>query len=263
MSISEARQQSLLAGCNSLELKVFEFVPIQEPWPAEQINRHMQAGGRSSTEYRRVRAALGGLKDRGLIRETKRDIFQREQIKIRELRDAVADVVTPPKLGDLIDIKAIRSMAVPYVPPASQREIAVEFEKDFNATIGGVLSKDAQRQMHLDKSAPAPITETKPEPVVKEVVTMNAIAKTVPTQQTAADMALDAISEITQELDTINSDFDAQLVKLNTAFNARMNTLRERMEVVALEVEELRDHENKAFEKFRAFKALMTTLSDD
>lgn len=51
--------------------------------------------------------------------------------------------------------------------------------------------------------------------------------------------------------------------KLTEEFGARMNTLRDKLETSMLEVEELRDHENKALEKFRAFKALMTTLSDD
>jgi hypothetical protein len=243
MAISEARQQQLLAGCNSLEAKLFEFVPIQEVWSAEQINRQMQTAGKSGAEHKRVRAALGGLKDRGLIKEVKRDCFQREPVKIRELRDPVPAEVSKPKLGDFMDAKALRKIAVPYVPPKPVAEIA-------ESMIG--ISDESMGKAVTEKPAPkAAELNTKPEPV-KEQAPMNAIAKNAPAEQTAADIALEALNEISQEMETLNNEF-----------GSRMNALRERMTMVALEVEELRDHENKALGKFRAFKALMTTLSDD
>jgi hypothetical protein len=267
MSISETRQASLLAGCNSLEAKVFEFVPIQESWAADQINRHMQSSGKTSAEYKRVRAALGGLKDRGLIKEVKRDVFQREQVKIRELREPVIEVAQPPKLGDFVDMKALRRIAVPYVPPApAPEELAAEFEKDFGMKIGGVLSKDFMHKAEQSAIKAEPVKavepELKPEPVAVKEVPMNAIVKTN-AEPTAANVALEALSEVSQEMDTLNDEFGARMNKLTEEFGARLNTLRERMETAVLEVEELRDAENKALEKFRAFKMLMNTLSDD
>lgn len=261
MAISEARQQQLLAGCNSLEAKLFEFVPIQEVWSAEQINRQMQTAGKSGAEHKRVRAALGGLKDRGLIKEVKRDAFQREPVKIRELREAVSDIVTPPKLGDFMDAKALRKIAVPYVPPKPVLEIAesmigisdesMSILRD--SAMGRPVSVESVEKAIAEKSTQN-AAQIKPEPiVVKETVEMNAIAKTAADNApTAADIALDALNELSQEMETLNNEF-----------GARMNALRERMSMVALEVEELRDHETKALGKFRAFKALMTTLSDD
>ncbi len=254
MSISETRQASLLAGCNSLEAKVFEFVPIQESWAADQINRHMQSSGKTSAEYKRVRAALGGLKDRGLIKEVKRDVFQREQVKIRELREPVIEIATPPKLGDFVDKSALRRIAVPYVPPApTKEELLVEFEKDF----GPIVPEPEQPPRAVEKIKTIPVSK----PVVKEVP-MNAIVKTN-AEPTAANVALEALTEMAQEMDTLNDEFGSRMNKLVDEFGARMNTLRERIEVVQLEVEELRDAENKALEKFRAFKMLMNTLSDD
>lgn len=263
MSISETRQASLLAGCNSLEAKVFEFVPIQESWAADQINRHMQSSGKTSAEYKRVRAALGGLKDRGLIKEVKRDVFQREQVKIRELREPAIEIATPPKLGDFVDKKALRRIAVPYVPPApTKEELLVEFEKDFGSVIpekdfGPVVPEPEQAPLAVEKIKTIPVSK----PVVKEVP-MNAIVKTN-AEPTAANVALEALTEMAQEMDTLNDEFGSRMNKLVDEFGARMNTLRERIEVVQLEVEELRDAENKALEKFRAFKMLMNTLSDD
>lgn len=258
MSITEARQQQLLAGCNSLEAKVFEFVPILEAWPADQINRHIQASGKTSAEYKRVRASLGGLKDRGLIREVKRDTFQREAIKIRELRDAVPAEVSKPKLGDFMDAKALRKIAVPYTPPESivpfaEAAVAMGVEalgelRDEAIYGGGVKAESIAAAMDALNKENAKI---KPEPV-KEVAPMNAIANVETQEQTAAGVALEAMHEISQEMETLTNEF-----------GSRMNALRERLEVVALEVEELRDHETKSLAKFRAFKALMTTLSDD
>ena len=269
MAISEARQQQLLAGCNSLEAKLFEFVPIQEIWSAEQINRQMQTAGKSGAEHKRVRAALGGLKDRGLIKEVKRDCFQREPVKIRELREAVSDIVTPPKLGDFMDAKALRKIAVPYVPPKPVLEIAESIAgiSDESMSVlrdsamGRPVSVEAVEKAVAEKSTKA--AQIKPETVVKETVEMNAIAKTVPAQQSAADLALEVVSSLSQEMDTLNDEFGSRMNKLTEEFGARLNTLRDKLETSMLEVEELRDHENKALEKFRAFKALMTTLSDD
>lgn len=259
MAISEARQQQLLAGCNSLEAKLFEFVPIQEVWSAEQINRQMQTAGKSGAEHKRVRAALGGLKDRGLIKEVKRDAFQREPVKIRELREAVSDIVTPPKLGDFMDAKALRKIAVPYVPPKPVLEIAesmigisdesMSILRD--SAMGRPVSVESVEKAIAEKSTQN-AAQIKPETVVKEPVQMNAIAKAVPAEQTAADLALEVIGEITQEMD-----------KLTDEYGARMNKLRERMEVVALEVEELRDAERKQMAKYHTFKALIQTLSGD
>lgn len=255
MSISETRQASLLAGCNSLEAKVFEFVPIQESWAADQINRHMQSSGKTSAEYKRVRAALGGLKDRGLIKEVKRDIFQREQVKIRELREPVIEVATPPKLGDFVDRNALRRIAVPYVPPVEEvEEEPVEITPVFVA-----VPEPEQAPVAVEKIKTIPVSKL----VVKEEVPMNAIAKTTPAQQSAADLALEVVSSLSQEMDTLNDEFGSRMNKMTEEFGARMNVLRDKLETSMLEVEELRDHENKALEKFRAFKMLMTTLSDD
>ena len=270
MAISEARQQQLLAGCNSLEAKLFEFVPIQEIWSAEQINRQMQTAGKSGAEHKRVRAALGGLKDRGLIKEVKRDCFQREAVKIRELREAVSDIVTPPKLGDFMDAKALRKIAVPYVPPKPVLEIAESIAgiSDESMSVlrdsamGRPVSVESVEKAIAEKSTQK-AAQIKPETVVKETVEMNAIAKTVPAQQSAADLALEVVSSLSQEMDTLNDEFGSRMNKLTEEFGSRMNVLRDKLETSMLEVEELRDHENKALEKFRAFKALMTTLSDD
>lgn len=255
MSISETRQASLLAGCNSLEAKVFEFVPIQESWAADQINRHMQSSGKTSAEYKRVRAALGGLKDRGLIKEVKRDVFQREQVKIRELREPVIEIATPPKLGDFVDKNALRRIAVPYVPPVEVvEEEPVEITPVFEA-----VPEPEQAPVSVEKIKTIPVSK----PVVEEEVPMNAIAKNAPDQQTAADLALEVVSTLSQEMDTLNDEFGSRMNKLTEEFGARMNTLRDKLETSMLEIEELRDHEVKALVKFRAFKALMTTLSDD
>lgn len=107
--------------------------------------------------------------------------------------------------------------------------------------------------------------QIKPEPkpvVVKEEAPMNAIAKTEQTQS-AADLALEVVGSLSLEMETLNDEFGSRMNKLTEEFGARMNTLRDKLETSMLEVEELRDHEVKALGKFRAFKALMTTLSDD
>lgn len=75
--MKEVRQQQMLQSCTGLARKVFEFVPIQEAWSAQQINTAMRTGTNSAADHRAVRACLGDMKDQGIIREPKLGYFQR------------------------------------------------------------------------------------------------------------------------------------------------------------------------------------------
>lgn len=77
MSLSESRLQSLLDGVNSMSRKVYEFVPIQEAWNIQQINAAIVSKSSMRVDYKTIRACVGDLKDRGIIRGTSQGYFQR------------------------------------------------------------------------------------------------------------------------------------------------------------------------------------------
>jgi len=81
--MNEARQQQLLAGNTSLAKKVFEFVPIQEPWTVAAINSAIRNVGGTTTSHYAIRGCLGDMKDQGLIRETSTGHFQRVSVTLK------------------------------------------------------------------------------------------------------------------------------------------------------------------------------------
>ncbi len=81
--MNETRQQQLLQGHTALAKKVYEFVPIQEAWPASAINTALRTNGQTAAHHVAVRACLGDLKDQGLIKEVKPGIFQRLEVTVK------------------------------------------------------------------------------------------------------------------------------------------------------------------------------------
>lgn len=248
MSITHERQRSLLNGCNSLEKKVFNQVPIQEPWTAEQISRHLHAAGQTSAEYVRVRAALGGLKDRGLIREVRRDVFQREVVKFRELRDAVGSIVKEPprvpRLGDQFDLKAMRA------EHAEDAAYQAELE-----------SLNGLPEINLDRSGPAKVkvaaVDPAPAPQAAPITAVQSVVKTKEVKEiTVSD------SKAVNSLDLL-SGIAAELLELGTDLATRLKKVSERLDEVALAIEGDREQNAKLAEQIKTFKTFMKAMADE
>ena len=77
MTISAARHTELLSAQSAIARKVFDVVPIQEAWTAQQIGGALQQQTRSSLHFRTLEGCLNTLKEAGLIEEPRRAYFRR------------------------------------------------------------------------------------------------------------------------------------------------------------------------------------------
>lgn len=278
MALTEARQQQLLNGCNSLERKIFDHVPIQEPWDAKEINRVFHAAG-NSAEHHRLRAALGGLKDKGLVREMKRDHFQRTDVKIRELREPIErERPAIPKLGDGIDVNMLRRAVVNHPATDSRIDdakpsrlsvaVAVSTNTDHlieraqtdakNSQITEVAEAVAVIEQTVEKAketqgevqmAQAQAVASVEENTVDPIVQLAALADTALKISLASKNKLQQLSSLAVQ---IAEETDDQLLALG-----------EKIEELAQMLEEQKQVDAKQMKKFRQWKALMHSLSED
>jgi hypothetical protein len=77
MALSIARQRVLLSSQTAVAKKVFELVPIQEAWTAQEIQGALQRATRSSMDFRLLGGCLNTLKEAGLVAEPKPGHFER------------------------------------------------------------------------------------------------------------------------------------------------------------------------------------------
>ncbi|KVT86284.1 hypothetical protein WT25_11055 [Burkholderia territorii] len=82
MRMTPQRQKQLLEGQTQQARNLFEFIPIQDTWPANRISAEMKSKKGSAYDFKTVVACLGALKDAGLIRE-QRGNFQRVEVRER------------------------------------------------------------------------------------------------------------------------------------------------------------------------------------
>lgn len=89
--MSPTKQKALLQGLNGVARKVYDVVPVNEPWTLGLIIAELQRKG-VSLEYRVAQGCLRNLVGQGLVIESE-DQFQRREIKARPTLKAVE---TPP-----------------------------------------------------------------------------------------------------------------------------------------------------------------------
>jgi hypothetical protein len=78
--MKESRQRQLLEGQSSVARKVFECVPIQEPWTENDIVKAMRAAG-STIASHAVRGCLLDMVDVGLIKFPSTGYYQRVPVQ--------------------------------------------------------------------------------------------------------------------------------------------------------------------------------------
>ncbi|MEX6663183.1 hypothetical protein [Pseudomonas sp. W2-17] len=160
MAFTDSRIQQLLAGQSSTARKIFEHVPIQEPWSAHEIHCAVLTANATSVAVHAVRRALGELKDAGIIREPVGSKFQRDAVttKLRiekPMSKPANETVVPLKKPDVQALDALVGLSAEVINLADDigarlkglalriEEVAlsVEVERDTNAEALGKLKQ--------------------------------------------------------------------------------------------------------------------------
>lgn len=76
--------------------KLFEFVPIQDAWPANKIIGEMIRSGLPRIDFKTVEGCMNRLKDAGLVKEPERGTFQRIAPREREAPKLQLQVCAAP-----------------------------------------------------------------------------------------------------------------------------------------------------------------------
>lgn len=116
MSMSCLRHTELLSGQSMIAKKIFEVVPIQEAWPANQIHGALQQVTRSTIDYTILKGCLNTLKAAGLVREARSGCFQRLLPKdppfpITQNTPTVHNMVTVHNIDDHRPIAAVELLS--------------------------------------------------------------------------------------------------------------------------------------------------------
>lgn len=106
--ISQAKFKSACNSLTAVARKVFDAVPISEPWSMQSIATEIRRAG-SSVDFRIVGGCLNTLVDAGLIKEVSQGCFQREEVKpipekvIEEEPEVATKLAVPQKQKSPMD----------------------------------------------------------------------------------------------------------------------------------------------------------------
>lgn len=162
--MTPAKYQSALNAQSAIAKKVLEMVPIQDAWSRSEIASHLRRVTKSSPDVAVLDGCLVRLKDAGLIRERQTGLYQRVEVREREVLHVAIETKTEPKgvTGALakspIDIlsglaERARSLATSVVVLASDIETAALTIEQGNAESNANLDKLRQLQALLKSLA--------------------------------------------------------------------------------------------------------------
>jgi hypothetical protein len=118
-----------LDGMSAICIKLFDHVPIQEAWTANQITTAMRRQAGTSPDLKTVTGCLNSLKEAGLVKETERGLFR--QVVPRETPAPIGEhiaslpkvpITASPSFTGTLTTTAIAERPEPLWTPALARE---------------------------------------------------------------------------------------------------------------------------------------------
>ena len=82
--MTPAKRDQLMQGQTGIAKKIYECVPIMEPWNEVKIMQHLQRSTGSTPDGRVFQGCLKTLRDSGLIKQTAAKCFQRVSVEQKQ-----------------------------------------------------------------------------------------------------------------------------------------------------------------------------------
>ncbi|MFM0210431.1 hypothetical protein PQQ96_23800 [Paraburkholderia sediminicola] len=158
--MTPAKYQSALNAQSAIAKKVLEMVPIQEAWSRNEIASNLRRVTKSSPDVAVLDGCLVRLKDAGLIRERQTGLYQRVEIREREVLHVATEisvehieVVSAPAKSPIDILSAlserVRTVATSMLVLASDIETAALTIEQANAESNANVDKLRQLQALL------------------------------------------------------------------------------------------------------------------
>lgn len=161
--MTPAKRDAKLQGQTAIARKVYEVVPIQEAWSANEIMTALQRTTRSSMDFKIMHGCLRALRDSGLINEPKLGMFQRVSAKeaaaeflnqktptpAKEMKSTASTSPAAPALPKQSAIELLQEIGTRAAQLASDVQVAVAMIEEEMATQSADLAKLAQLQTLL------------------------------------------------------------------------------------------------------------------
>ncbi|WP_448647108.1 hypothetical protein [Pseudomonas mohnii] len=156
--MTPAKQEILMQGQTGVAKKVYECVPINEPWTSFQVMTAMRNLTGSTPDNRIVSGCLVSLVDSGLVKKSGRDQFQRAAVDAKQKNqessmakaEVKLEVVSEKKaqgtplemLSDLAsDIAGMANSLKSLAARVEDVALAVEQERESNSAAVGKLKQ--------------------------------------------------------------------------------------------------------------------------
>ena len=143
--MNEARAHSILAGQSSLARKVYEAVPIAEPWSLNSIMGEVLRLGHNVT-HNNMRGCLRDMVEAGLVREPYPLQFIREKVTVKKAKTMPMPSAQLPTSTSPADFLADAAVSLRAVATGIE-EVALKLAEDSEKTAETMKAFEAFRQL--------------------------------------------------------------------------------------------------------------------
>lgn len=146
LTMTEAKFNNIYRGLTEIAKKVYQAVPMQEMWTANQVISELNRLGFNRQEHRIVLGCLTSLRDSGLVKEPKQGYFVRAEVRVKQAVTTQPDHQEPTQPTQPVKTEMPKKEAeMPQVKAKTPAPNTTPLER-----IGGLSAQvlDVVKQLH-------------------------------------------------------------------------------------------------------------------